>query len=135
MDEIIRVGCGAVIMQNGQILLLQRVRAPEAGHWGIPGGKVDWMETLEQAVKREIAEEVGLHLDKLELLVNVDQIDADRAEHWVAPVYLVKSFTGQPVIQEPEKHSDMNWFDLDTLPQPLTLATQVAVATIQGIKT
>lgn len=131
MDETIRVGCGAVIMQNDKILLLKRVRAPEAEHWGIPGGKVDWLETLEQAVTREIMEEVGLRLESLELLVNVNQIDADKGEHWVAPVYLVKSFTGQAVVQEPEKHSGMDWFTLDQLPEPLTVATQVAVATIK----
>lgn len=131
MDETIRVGCGAVIMQNDKILLLKRVRAPEAEHWGIPGGKVDWLETLEQAATREIMEEVGLRLESLELLVNVNQIDADKGEHWVAPVYLVKSFTGQAVVQEPEKHSGMDWFALDQLPAPLTVATQVAVAAIK----
>lgn len=127
MNETIRVGCGAVIMQDGKILLLKRVRAPEAGHWGIPGGKVDWLETLEHAVKREIAEEVGLQLDSLELLVNVDQIDTEKAEHWVAPVYRVTAFTGQAVVQEPEKHSGMDWFELDQLPEPLTIATRTAL--------
>ncbi|MGG5149697.1 MAG: NUDIX hydrolase [Alcaligenes aquatilis] len=134
MDETIRVGCGAVIMQNDKILLLKRVREPEAEHWGIPGGKVDWLETLEQAVKREIMEEVGLRLDSLELLVNVNQIDANKGEHSVAPVYWVTSFTGQAVVQEPEKHSGMDWFALDQLPGPLTVATQLAVAAIKQRK-
>ncbi|AWG34290.1 NUDIX hydrolase [Alcaligenes aquatilis] len=134
MDETIRVGCGAVIMQNEKILLLKRVREPEAEHWGIPGGKVDWLETLEQAVKREIMEEVGLRLDSLELLVNVNQIDANKGEHWVAPVYWATSFTGQAVVQEPEKHSGMDWFALDQLPGPLTVATQLAVTAIKQRK-
>ena len=131
MEETIRVGCGAVIMQNGKILLLQRVRAPEAGHWGIPGGKVDWLETVEHAVKREIEEEIGLRIESMELLANVNQIDADKAEHWVAPVYRVTAFSGQPLVQEPEKHSGMDWFDLDALPEPLTIASKVAIAALQ----
>ena len=40
-----RLGCGAVIQRaDGAILLVQRGRPPEQGHWGLPGGKVDWME-------------------------------------------------------------------------------------------
>nr|WP_240632022.1 NUDIX domain-containing protein [Alcaligenes faecalis] len=79
-------------------------------------------------------EEVGLRLDSLELLVNVNQIDANKGEHWVAPVYWVTSFTGQAVVQEPEKHSGMDWFAWDQLPRPLTVATQLAVTAIKQRK-
>ncbi len=39
-----RLGCGAAIIQDGEVLLIQRRCEPEAGHWGLPGGKVDWLE-------------------------------------------------------------------------------------------
>ncbi|HEV3042317.1 MAG TPA: NUDIX domain-containing protein, partial [Roseiarcus sp.] len=54
------VGCGAAILRDGLILLAERRRAPEAGHWNLPGGKVDFLETLEAAIQREISEEVGV---------------------------------------------------------------------------
>ncbi|WP_155518707.1 NUDIX domain-containing protein, partial [Xanthomonas euvesicatoria] len=48
-----RVGCGAFIQRaDGRLLLVLRGRAPEQGHWGLPGGKVDWMETVEATVVR-----------------------------------------------------------------------------------
>ena len=126
MTQEPRLGCGAAILQQGKLLLIKRRRAPEADHWGLPGGKVDLLETVEHAVGREINEELGIRLGDLELLCVVDLIDADGPEHWVAPVYLATQFEGTPHLVEPEKHSDFGWFALDALPEPLTESTRVA---------
>ena len=88
MSEQPRLGCGAAIVQDGRLLLVRRLREPEAGCWGLPGGKVDWLEPVEQAVRREIEEELAIRLTSLTLLCVVDQIDPARGEHWLAPVYL-----------------------------------------------
>lgn len=122
-----RLGCGAAIVHDGRLLLIRRLREPEANCWGLPGGKVDWLEPLEHAVQREIHEELGIHLHGLKLLCVVDQIAPDRHEHWVAPVYLATSFDGVPHIAEPHKHSSLAWFALDSLPEPLTTATRTAI--------
>jgi ADP-ribose pyrophosphatase YjhB (NUDIX family) len=55
-----RVGCGAAILRDSKLLLVKRKRPPETNHWGLPGGKVDWLEPVAAAVAREIAEELGL---------------------------------------------------------------------------
>lgn len=123
-----RLGCGAMIFQKDQLLLLRRLRAPEAGCWGLPGGKVDAFETLPAAVAREVLEETGLVIERPALLCVVDQIDPAHGTHWVAPVYTVSGFTGQPVLKEPHKHSGLEWFPLNALPTPLTHATTVALA-------
>jgi ADP-ribose pyrophosphatase YjhB (NUDIX family) len=125
-----RLGCGAAILRGGQILLIQRRRPPEAGCWGLPGGKVDWLEPVAAAVAREIAEELGLVLGPLALLCVVDQIDPAGGEHWVAPVYRADSWDGEPRLVEPDKHAAFGWFDLDALPEPLTIATRAAVAAL-----
>jgi ADP-ribose pyrophosphatase YjhB (NUDIX family) len=132
MGKTTRIGCGAAIIENGKILLLQRRRAPEAGHWGMPGGKVDWMEPIEHAVRREILEEVGLALKEIALVGIVDQIDQSENEHWIAPVYTASAFTGVARLLEPEKHSEMGWFDLRNLPAPLTLATKGILPVLLG---
>ena len=55
------VGCGAAIVRDGRLLLVKRRQAPEAGHWSLPGGKVDFGERVEDAVRRERSrEEVGV---------------------------------------------------------------------------
>jgi len=127
MNEQPRLGCGAAIVQGGRLLLVRRLREPEAGCWGLPGGKVDWLEPVEQAVRREIEEELAIRLASLSLLCVVDQIDAQRGEHWLAPVYLAEAFEGEVRNVEPEKHSDVGWFALDSLPKPITVATRRAL--------
>jgi 8-oxo-dGTP diphosphatase len=127
-----RVGCGAAIVVDGRVLLVRRLTDPEAGHWGIPGGKIDLFEDAAAAVAREIAEEIGLAIEPRDLLCVVDQIDRTAGTHWVAPVYLVERFSGTPAIAEPDKHDRLDWFPLDALPAPLTTPTRAAVAALRG---
>lgn len=121
------VGCGAFILRDGCLLLIRRVKPPEAGCWGLPGGKVDLFETTAQAAMREVREEVGLELQPGPLLCVVDQIDRAAGTHWVAPVYRTGAVRGEPHLCEPHKHDGLGWFALADLPHPLTMATQVAV--------
>ncbi|MFN3433091.1 MAG: NUDIX domain-containing protein [Sphingomonas sp.] len=100
------------------------------GHWGLAGGKIDLFETAEQAMRREVAEELGIVVDEAVLLCFVDQIDRDRGTHWVAPVFVVRSFRGEPRNCEPEKHEGPAWFALDALPAPLTTPTIAAIAAL-----
>ncbi|OWJ68001.1 NUDIX domain-containing protein [Inquilinus limosus] len=127
-DPAPRLGVGAFIRDaEGRLLLVQRRREPEAGHWGLPGGKVDFGETVEAAVRREIEEELGVELRLDGLLCLVDQIDRAAGSHWVAPVYLAAIAAGEPVNREPAALAAIGWFATDALPQPLTLATRVAL--------
>lgn len=126
-----RVGCGAFIRRaDGHLLLVQRGRAPEQGHWGLPGGKVDWMETVENAVVREVLEETGLHvhLQRVLCIVSYFEPDLTPPEHWVAPVYLAAIQGSEHAVRrEPEAILAIGWFALDALPTPLTTSTVQAL--------
>ena len=64
---------GAVIWSpRGEVLLVKRGREPRKGEWSIPGGKVEFGETLRDALIREVEEETGL---KIEVLNVVDVVD------------------------------------------------------------
>ncbi|AWM85530.1 NUDIX domain-containing protein [Microvirga sp. 17 mud 1-3] len=130
-----RVGCGAAVLHEGKLLLVKRCRPPEAGHWGLPGGKVDWLEPVSAAVAREISEELGIVIRPQQLLCIVDQIDIHGNEHWVAPVYLVEDFIGEPELREPKALSEFGWFHLDQMPAPLTRATEVTIAVLKESRT
>lgn len=125
-----RVGCGAAILRGGALLLVLRKRQPEAGHWGLPGGKVDWGEDTRATCAREIAEELGLTITPGRLLCVADTIDLGDGRHWVAPVYLVEDCVGEPVVLEPEALGGCGWFPLDALPSPLTAATLATLAAL-----
>ena len=123
--DYIGVGCGAfIINEKGELLLQQRNKEPEKGFWSIPGGKVEWMETFENAVKREIKEECDIEIEVEKLLGICDHIVKKDNQHWVSPSFLCKITKGEPKIMEPTKHSDLKWFDLNMLPQNITITTQ-----------
>jgi len=125
-----RLGCGAVIQRaDGAILLVQRGRPPEQGHWGLPGGKVDWMETVEHAVIREVEEETGLPVAVERLLCVVDHFEPALAQHWVAPVYVVRTLDATVAeVKEPEALRALGWFTPEALPSPLTVSALRALA-------
>lgn len=53
---------GAVIIDEGRILLVRRHREPYAGAWAVPAGRQRHGETMQQALRREVAEETGLDI-------------------------------------------------------------------------
>lgn len=60
--EVILAVSGVVLDDQGRVLLVRRVRDPEAGCWTVPGGRVKTGESLEQAAAREVLEETGIRV-------------------------------------------------------------------------
>lgn len=58
-----KVVAAAVILKNGQVLLIQRNMEPGIGLWALPAGHVDRGEAVEHAVRREVLEETGLEVE------------------------------------------------------------------------
>ena len=123
-----RVGVGAFILdENQNLLLVLRKRAPEADHWSIPGGKVDFMERLEDTVRREVFEELGVTVRVERLLCITDHLVPEEQQHWVAPTYVASIVEGIPSNREPEALGDVRWFHLHALPESLTSTTRRAL--------
>lgn len=124
-------GCGAAIRDDaGRLLLIQRLREPEAGAWGLPGGKIDFGEPAMETARREIAEELGIEIEILGLACIAETIDQGDGRHWIAPVYAAAIRAGEPQILEPAKHGGWGWFALDDLPANLTLAARSYLSAI-----
>jgi ADP-ribose pyrophosphatase YjhB (NUDIX family) len=54
---------GVAVVEDGALLLVRRGRGPNAGLWAVPGGKVDYGESMHEAAVREMKEETGLDVE------------------------------------------------------------------------
>jgi len=86
------LGVGALILEAGRILLVERGREPLKGWWSLPGGVVEVGEKLEAAIRREVLEETGLVIDAPNLFEIFERIipdDQGKPEyHYVLMDYL-----------------------------------------------
>jgi ADP-ribose pyrophosphatase YjhB (NUDIX family) len=127
------VGCGLVIQRaDGRVLLCKRLKAPEAGFWNIVGGKVDLMEPSAEAARREAEEESGLTIGAVDFLCLAEEIIPADGQHWLSLIYVTRDFTGEATLTEPDKLSEIGWFDLSDLPQPLSAFSAKAFAAMKA---
>ena len=109
------VGIGAIIVQNGEILLAKRGSEPGKGKWSVPGGLVELGEKLEKAVVREVKEETNLDVEVVHLIDAVNNIVRDSDGrlhfHFVVLDYLVKLKGG--TLQSSSDILDTKWVNLE----------------------
>jgi ADP-ribose pyrophosphatase YjhB (NUDIX family) len=103
-----------IIEVQGGIVLIER-RNPPLG-WAIPGGFVDYGESVEACAVREAREETGLTVHLTDLLYVYSRPDRDPRHHTLTTVFLA-SAEGQPVAADDAKNAGV--FGPDTLPDPL----------------
>ncbi|TDT72967.1 ADP-ribose pyrophosphatase YjhB (NUDIX family) [Litoreibacter halocynthiae] len=96
-----KLGAIAVVVHEGQTLLVQRRNAPNAGLWGFPGGHVELGETALDAASRELLEETGVIATPTGYLTNIDVIaqadDGSVLHHYLLAAVLCTYVSGAPV--------------------------------------
>jgi 8-oxo-dGTP diphosphatase len=90
---------GALIFEDGKILLVERGKEPLKGYWSLPGGILETGEKLEDAIRREVLEETGLEVEPLSMFEIFERIMPDhsgRVEyHYVLIDYLCRPTGGR----------------------------------------
>src|ERR1700688_403611 len=131
------LGVGAVIVEDGRVLLIKRGKAPLLGEWSIRGGMLELGETLRQGAEREALEETGLVVRATDLLgvfdrIVPDSIVSDAAKpneqrrmlyHYVLIDLLCQRISGDALAAGDA--ADARWFTPDEV-AALRLATDTA---------
>ena len=133
--DYIGVGVGGIIFNaEGLVFLARRGREArnESGKWEFPGGGVEFGETLEHALAREILEEYGITIEAQELLDVVNHIIPREGQHWVSPTFICRMMSGTPVIREPHKCEAIGWFAIEDIPEKeLTIASKKSLESLK----
>ena len=103
-----QLAVSAAIFRDGKLLLVRRARSPAKGFYSLPGGRVEFGESLHEALHREVDEETGLKIEIFGLAGWREVLpQAAGSGH-----YLILSFAARWVDREPllnEEHDDFQW--------------------------
>jgi 8-oxo-dGTP diphosphatase len=121
------VGVGAIIIEDGRVLLVKRGHPPLAGEWSIPGGVLELGETLREAATREAREETCLTVEPTEFFGVYDRVLRDDGGrtlyHYVLVDFLCRRVGGEA--QATDDADEVRWFT-ETEVATLNLAEDTA---------
>ena len=100
------VSVEAVIVMEGSLLFLKRKNHPAMGQWWFAGGRIRKGESLEEALRREVKEEVGLEISAYKLINAYSRVFPER--HDITMAYLCKCKEGTIMLNN--EHSEYKLF-------------------------
>ncbi|WNB91231.1 NUDIX hydrolase [Bacillus sp. NEB1478] len=136
-EKVIMVVAGALVFDQQNRILLQK--RSDNGHWGLPGGFMDFNETVQDTARREVYEETGLVLKKLELFGIYSGSDYEKTFEngdQVAMVHIVftcRDYEGT-LVQQNEESLENEFFPLDHLPNDLFLDHKIFLEDLLSTK-
>jgi len=115
--------CYVVVKKDDKILFVKRANTGFMdGHYSLPAGRVEVSETFSMGAAREALEEVGLTI-KPEALkhVHTQHRYSNKSEftQWVDVFFEVSDWSGEPINNEPDKHSEIAWLPIADLPDSI----------------
>jgi len=105
--KLVTVVACALVDADRRVLIAQRPEGkPMAGLWEFPGGKIENGETPEQAVIRELEEELGISTNKACLAPLAFASFAYETFHLLMPLFVCRKWSGNP---RPTEHAAIKW--------------------------
>lgn len=106
-----------LLMRDGEVLLQKRKGTGfRDGQWGLIAGHHDGDQSLQQAIIREAKEEANINLREKDLKF-VHALHKRENDERLEIFFRAEKWTGIPIIAEPEKADEINWFPTNLLPE------------------
>jgi 8-oxo-dGTP diphosphatase len=104
-----QLAVSAAIFRGGKLLLLKRAKSPGHGFWSLPGGRVEFGESLHIALAREVDEEAGLKIDIVALAGWREVLPATGGSggHYLIMSFAARWSAGE--VRLNEEHDDFKW--------------------------
>lgn len=118
---------GVIVQREGRVLLGRRLGSHGAGSWALPGGHLEFGESVVACARREVLEETGLVLESAAHGPFVGTVFEVEGLHYVTLFVLAGAAAGEPQLREPHKCAGWRWFDWRGLPKPLFAPLQALV--------
>jgi 8-oxo-dGTP diphosphatase len=109
---------GVMVKRKRRILFIKKIAGSWPGFWTLPGGKVEPGESLEEAARRELFEEVGI-VAPLLIPVSVEHYTNPEGVDYYATIFYDYLSTDTPTNKEPDKHSQIHWFEQNGPPRQM----------------
>lgn len=114
-NQHIRNRVAVIIMEDDKILLVQHEKYGRT-YWLLPGGGVEYGETLEEAAKREMMEEANLEVELGDLLFLSESIPPDQHRHVINYYFEARITGGEIKVGQDDVLRDVQWHLIDDLP-------------------
>jgi len=109
-----QLAVSAAIFRDHKVLLVRRARTPGKGFYSLPGGRVEFGESLHQALRREVDEETGLRIDIVGLAGWREVLpSAGGGGHYVIMSFAARWRANEPVLND--EHDDFKWLPAHAL--------------------
>lgn len=109
-----------ILRKNSQVLLLQRKSTGWMdGQFSVPAGALDAGETVKFAAIRETFEEVGITIQPHDATHAHTMHCKTGSAAWMGHFFTAAKWQGEPCVCEPDKHSEVAWCELASLPENL----------------
>lgn len=116
-----RIGVAIFVFKNKKFIIGQRKGAHGEGTWSVPGGHLEFGETIEKTAAREVLEETGLKINNIKIAGITNDIFKKEKKHYIT-IWVTSNWVhGKHKINEPDKFLELDWIDFDNLPKPLFL--------------
>lgn len=126
--RFVKIAVNTFFIKENKLLLGKRRNGKSDGDWGLPGGHLEFGESLMEGMKRELIEEIGIIPEGLEIFQIVNNVTDDYGGHHYLHInFIAVGAFGEAKLMEPEKCYEWKWFDFDALPTDIFIGHKSSI--------